>query len=229
MIPIPVKPVEPGPGGTAPDVPTKSFWIGKTEVTWDMFDIWVFGLDLTEKQRVEGFDAKSRPSKPYGAPDRGFGHAGYPALAMSYHSAELYCKWLSEKTGRKFRLPTEAEWEYACMAGKPADAQESDPAKLDKVAWYWDNANDKTHGVATKAANGFGIHDMLGNVAEWCAGRDGTPVVRGGSYDDEAKDVGCAARKLPSDAWNATDPQNPKSEWWLADGPFIGFRVVCED
>ena len=229
MVPITVKPIEPGPGGSTPEAPAKSFWIGKHEVTWDMFDPWAFQLDLTEKQRAEGVDAKSRPSKPYGAPDRGFGHAGFPALAMSYHSADLYCKWLSAKTGRKFRLPTEAEWEHACRAGEPESANPKDPAKLDEVAWYWDNANDKTHEVGKKRPNGWGLYDMLGNVAEWCTGRDGVPVVRGGSYDDEAKDVGCDARKPDNEAWNATDPQNPKSKWWLADGPFVGFRIVCDE
>ena len=226
MVPITVKPIEPGPGGSTPDVPAKSFWIGKHEVTWDMFDVWAFQLDLTEKQRAEGVDAKSRPSKPYGAPDRGFGHAGYPALAMSYHSAELYCKWLSAKTGRKFRLPTEAEWEYACMAGEPDTA--ADAAKLDKVAWYWDNSDDKTHPVGKKEANEWGLFDMLGNAAEYIVGNDGKPMACGGSYDDKAEDVTCGARKSQNPDWNSTDPQNPKSKWWLSDGPFVSFRIVCE-
>jgi formylglycine-generating enzyme required for sulfatase activity len=205
----------------------KPFWIGKAEVAWDEFDVFVFRLDLTEKQKAEGVDAESRPSKPYGAPDRGFGHQGYPALGMTYHSAQQYCRWLSNQTGRKYRLPTEAEWRHACAAGKVAAAD--DAASLDKAAWYWDNAEDKTHPVATKAPNAWGVHDALGNVAEWATAKGEQPVALGGSYDDEAADVSCAARKMQTEEWNVTDPQNPKSRWWLSDAPFIGFRVVCEE
>lgn len=230
MVPIPGRVVEPGPGGTSADFPAKSFWISKHEVTWDAFDIFVFRLDLTEKERtLEGRDAKSRPSKPYGAPDRGFGHAGYPALGMTYHSAQMYCEWLSKKTGKKYRLPTEAEWQYAAIAGAEQTPAALGPDALSKVAWFWDNAEDKTHPVGKKEPNGWGLHDMLGNVAEWVTGRDGTPVAMGGSYDDDAEDVTVGSRKLPKPEWNATDPQNPKSKWWLSDAPFIGFRVVCED
>jgi formylglycine-generating enzyme required for sulfatase activity len=226
MVPIPGK--EAKAGSDEPSI--KPLFISRHEVTWDAYDIFVFRLDLAERERAaEGRDAQSRPSKPYGAPDRGFGHAGYPALAMTYHAAQKYCEWLSQKTGKKYRLPTEAEWQHACTAG--AAGAEQAPASADalgKVAWHWDNAEDKTHPVGKKEPNALGLHDMLGNVAEWAAGRDGNPVACGGSYDDEAKDVTPASRKLPEKAWNATDPQNPKSKWWLSDAPFIGFRVVCE-
>ena len=211
--------------GEAP-VKVGPFWIGKTEVTWDAYDIFVFRLDLTEQQKTEGVDATSRPSKPYGAPDRGFGHQGYPALGVTFYAAEQFCQWLSAKTGKKYRLPTEAEWEYACRAGA---ASEEKPESLDRTAWYWENADDKTHPVGTKAPNAWGLYDMLGNVAEWCRGADGTPVVRGGSYNDRAAKVGVTARALQTPAWNATDPQNPKSKWWLANAPFVGFRVLREE
>ena len=225
MVPIPGGTVTQA-GATKP-TQVKPFWIAKTEVTWDAFDIFVFRLDQTEEQKAAGADAASRPSKPYGAPDRGFGHQGYPALAMTYHSAEQYCKWLSAKTGKKYRLPTEAEWEYAARAGNGATAPMGKD-DLSKVAWYWDTTEDKTQAVGTKAANAWGIHDVLGNVAEWCTGQGGTPVVRGGSYYDKAEKVQFAAREQQTPAWNANDPQNPKSRWWLANAPFVGFRVVCE-
>ncbi|HEV2292612.1 MAG TPA: SUMF1/EgtB/PvdO family nonheme iron enzyme [Tepidisphaeraceae bacterium] len=230
MVPIQGRVAAPGPGGTSVEFPAKSYWIGKHEVTWDAFDIFVFRLDLSEKERtLEGRDAQSRPSKPYGAPDRGFGHAGYPALGMTYHSAQMYCQWLSEKTGKKYRLPTELEWQYAAVADVEQTPPALGPEALAKVAWFWDNAEDKTHPVGKKEPNAWGLHDMLGNVAEWVRGRDGTPVAMGGSYDDDAKDVTIGSRKLPKPEWNATDPQNPKSKWWLSDAPFIGFRVVCEE
>jgi len=202
----------------------KTLWMSKTEVTWDLFDIYAFRLDQTEEQKAHGVDATSRPSKPYGAPDRGFGHQGYPALAMTYASAEAFCKWLSAKTGKKYRLPTEAEWEWTATAG----GKEKAPANPKTVAWFWDTTEDKTQPVAGKAPNGFGLYDTLGNVWEWCTGRDGTPVVRGGGFLDKADKMTPAARATQTPAWNATDPQNPKSKWWLANAPFVGFRIVCE-
>ncbi len=230
MVPIQGRVARTGPGGTSAEFPAESFWIGKHEVTWDAFDIFVFRMDLTEKERtLDGRDAKSRPSKPYGAPDRGFGHAGYPALGMTYHSAQMYCQWLSKKTGKKYRLPTEVEWQYAAIAGAEQTPAAMGPDALAKGAWYWDNAEDKTHPVGKKEPNPWGLHDMLGNVAEWVTGRDGTAVAMGGSYDDDPEDVTIGSRKLPKPEWNATDPQNPKSKWWLSDAPFIGFRVVCEE
>jgi len=206
-------------------------WIGKTEVTWDQFDIFVYRLDLPEHERAaaqsggdaaaEGADAVTRPSKPYLPPDRGYGHSGYPAITMSFHSATEYCKWLSEKTGHHYRLPTEAEWEYAARAGA-----RQVPAAVGEFAWSRADGGETTHPVGTKAANPWGLFDTLGNVAEWCVGADGKPVVRGGSFLSEAADLGYAARQLPTPAWNASDPQIPKSKWWLADCNFVGFRVV---
>jgi len=207
------------------DASVQPFWIGKTEVTWDEFDIWAFSLDLSEKDRAGGVDAESRPSHPYGAPDRGFGHQGFPAIAMTHEAAEEYCKWLSKKTGHKYRLPTEAEWLRACRAG---GADGFDKSKADAVAWFAENADDKTHHVATKQPNASGICDLAGNVAEWCVSADGKYVACGGSYVSSIDNIGCAARRPDNPRWKDTDPQNPKSKWWLSDGPFIGFRVVRE-
>src|SRR5438034_6941752 len=94
-----------------------AFAIGRTEVTWDEYDVWAFRLDLTPQERSSGVDATARPSRPYGAPDRGFGHHGYPALAMTYFAAQAYCAWLSTKTGKRYRLPTDAEWTRAVLLG----------------------------------------------------------------------------------------------------------------
>jgi len=215
--------------GKPEQVTIKPFYIGKTEVTWDEFDVFVHKLDAPDTQKTGGADAVSRPSKPYGAVDRGYGHKGYPAISMSYLSAQKYCEWLSAKTGKKYRLPTEAEWEYACRAGVLPAGPITDSELLDKLAWHWGNSDDKTHKVGTKQPNAWGIHDMLGNVAEWCQPMDDeVPVVRGGSFYDEPDKVHPAARKKYTPDWQMNDPQNPKSLWWLTDAPFVGFRVVCE-
>lgn len=231
MVPIPAGEItlpDPKAPGKTRAVQVKPLWMGKTEVTWDVFDIYAFRLDQTEQDKAQGVDAASRPSRPYGAPDHGFGHQGYAALSMTYHSAEQFCRWLSAKTGKKYRLPTEAEWEYAARAGKTGAAARA-AKDLESIAWFWDNADDKAQPVGRKQANAWGLHDLLGNAAEWCTGLDGTPVVRGGSWRDKAAQVHPGARAVQTPEWNQSDPQDPKSRWWLSDGSFVGFRVVREE
>ena len=131
-----------------------------------------------------------------------------------------YCRWLSAKTGKVYRLPTEAEWEYACRAGTTtAYSFGDDPAKIGEYAWYVDNA-EKPQPVGKKKPNPWGLHDMHGNVSEWCLdhyvaghlqytreadsrarGPSSCPprkeypyVARGGSWDDDADRLRSAAR-----------------------------------
>lgn len=201
-------------------------WLARGETTWDAYDAFVFGLDRPAAPEGAGDpppDAVLRPSKPHMVTDRGWGHAGYPAMSISARGAAAFCEWLSAATGRRFRLPTEAEWEAACRAGAPA--AETD---LQAVSWYRENANRRTHAAGSKAADALGLHDLRGNVAEWCLAPDGTHVLRGGSFRDASKDLACDARRVPEEAWNRSDPNLPKSVWWLADAPFAGFRVACE-
>ena len=226
MVPIPGGEFKTAKGDA---VQIKPLYMSKHEITWDSYDIFCFQLDLTEKEKAQGVDAKSRPSRPYGDHTHGFGHDKYPAIHITRHAAQGFCEWLSKKTGRKYRLPTEAEWEYACRAGSTTTITGPD---LDQYAWYWDNSDDTTHPVGKKEPNGWGLYDMLGNVAEYVTipgePTDAKPTACGGSYDDDPKDVHCGARKVQTPDWNSTDPQNPKSTWWLSDGPFVGFRIVCE-
>lgn len=207
-------------------VEVKAFSIGRNEVTWDEYDVYTYRFDLPEKERATGADAAARPSRPYILMDRGFGHAGFPALSMTHRAAELYCAWLSKKTGKKFRLPTEAEWVYASRAGAP-----SDPAAegMKKVAWVDENADGRTHHVGTRAPNAFGLYDTLGNVAEWVERPGAEPAVIGGCYLDAADTVGVTMKETYTPEWQANDPQIPKSVWWLANVTHVGFRVVCEE
>ncbi|MEW6072858.1 MAG: SUMF1/EgtB/PvdO family nonheme iron enzyme [Planctomycetota bacterium] len=199
------------------------FWIAKTELTWDAYDVYRLCEDLPYRLRDAAIDGETRPTRPYGAPDYGFGHEGWPAMSIAREAAEAYCAWLAEKTGRAYRLPTESEWERACTAA-------GDPlaAGIDAVAWTFDNANDQTHPVGKKAPNALGLHDMLGNVGEWCRTDDGIGhVLRGGSYFEMSGEVTPAFRAPQLPSWQARDPQIPKSVWWLSDGPFVGFRPLC--
>jgi len=210
------------------------YWIASTEITWDMFDAFVLATDGPAVP--SGVDAIARPSKPYISADRGFGREGFPALSIGLPAAQGFCDWLSAHTGQRWRLPDEFEWEHAALAGGPgpwhtpaadgaAPAGERGPTS---VAWFKDNAQRRTRRVGSLAPNAFGLFDMHGNVAEWVTSADGKGRLCGGSYADTAADVRAVARKRPSAVWNASDPNLPKSRWWLADAPFAGFRVLCE-
>jgi formylglycine-generating enzyme required for sulfatase activity len=230
MIEIPAGSIEvadPEKPGTKKKVEVKKLWMSKTEVQWDLFDVFAFRLDLTEEQKANNVDAESRPSKPYGAPDRGYGHQGYPALSMHIGGAEFFCKWLSKKTGKTYRVPTEAEWEYACRAGQPAGAPLTKD-DLEPIAWYWDNADDKTHPCGEKKPNAWGFVDMLGNASEWVSTLDKKSAQAGGSFMDKYKLVQPDARAFWKPEWQAEDAHTPKSKWWLSNGNFAGMRIVRE-
>ena len=214
------------PGGTVDvdgaSVTLKPFHIGRTEVTWDMYDVFALGLDVAKEKT--GADAVARPSQPYGAPDYGWGHAGFPAISLTREAADAFCTWLSAKSGHQYRLPTEAEWIHAARlaaGGKPLTA-----ADRDAMAWHSGNSAARTHPVGSRKPDAVGMFDLFGNAAEWVTTSDGARVTRGGSFKDSSNAVGPTARALQSDSWNERDPQLPKSRWWLSDGPFAGFRIV---
>jgi len=204
----------------------KPIAIGVTEITWDVYDVYWQRLDLKPEEVSKGVDAENRPSKPYAPPDRGFGHAGYPAGSICYAEAQKFVKWLSKTTGHKYRLPTEAEWTYACRAGTDGKVNKDD---LENVAWYAKNGDDKTHEVGKKKPNAWGLFDSLGNVAEWAVRPDGVGVACGGSFQDEPEDVNSDSHAEYIPAWQRDDPQDPKGKSWLSNGAHIGIRVVRED
>jgi formylglycine-generating enzyme required for sulfatase activity len=203
------------------DSKIKPFYLAKTELTWEAFDPFVFRLDEEDAPSPTGADAVTRPSKPYLPPDRGLGHEGYAAISMSFANAQAYCQWLSAKSGRKYRLPTVAEWQHACSAPLTTEGDKPKP-----LAWLAGNSGGVPHPVATTAPNSYGLCDMRGNVMEWCTNEKGEGVACGGCYNDQA--ATCTTVQAFDPEWNKSDPQIPKSKWWLADGPFVGFRVVCE-
>ena len=216
-----------------PDTVTgRPLWVARTETTWDAYDAFVFELERPDDVPAD-LDAVVRPSHPYVLADYGFGHAGFPAISISHAGASAFCDWLSALSGRRYRLPTEAEFEALCAAGQADLGAERAPdataAARAARAWTAETSDDQTHPVATRAPDALGLHDLLGNAAEWCTAADGTPVSKGGAYLDRLSAVGCEPRRTPTPAWNMRDPQIPKSRWWLSDAPFAGFRVVCDD
>lgn len=210
----------PGPEGPV-DVRVDDFWVGVTEVPWELYDIFYLRLDVPRAERAQ-VDATTRPSRPYGAPDRGFGHRGWPAISLTHGAAVRFAAWLSERTGHRYAVPTDAQWQRVAdlaFAGMNVGA-------YDAHTWSAANADDATHAVGSRAPDRLGLVDLLGNAAEWVTGVDGTPYLRGGSYRTPRDSLfpGWRARQQPS--WNQTDPQDPKSRWWLSDGPFAGLRLV---
>lgn len=216
-----------GKDGKEKEVEVKPLWVGKTEVTWDEYDIFWQRLDLTADEIQKGVDAENRPSKPYSPPDRGFGRTGWPAGSITYAEAQKYVKWLSKVTNKKYRLPTQAEWVYITRCGGPAVAPKGDALK--EVAWYEANSDEKTHQVATKKASAWGLFDTLGNVAEWTVREDGAGVAMGGSFQDEGKEINCCFGYEYDASWQRDDPQDPKGKSWLSNGAHVGIRVVRED
>lgn len=213
------------PGGSVTldgqTIEVKPFYIARTETTWDMYDVFTLRRDAEGRPLV---DAITRPSRPYGAPDYGWGHAGFPAISIARTGAEAFAAFVSAKTGKAYRLPTEAEWLLA--AGLAAGDAPLTSARKQALAWHRGNSNKRSHPVAKRAADALGLFDLFGNAAEWVVSDDGKFVTRGGSFRDPTDKVGPDARAVQDDSWNERDPQLPKSRWWLSDGPFVGFRLV---
>lgn len=227
-----------------------SFYMGKYEVTWDLFELFFKQnqqlFAKLDDDRVIKIDAITRPSAPYEDPSYGMGKQGFPAVSMSAYSALVYCKWLSTVTGKFYRLPTEAEWEYAARAGSTTPYHFEDYEEIATYAVFYKNADGKYAPVGSKAPNQWGLYDMHGNAAEWTLDEykedsyatidPENPwviptvihprVIRGGSWDDDANGLRSAARRASTLKLQKRDPQIPKSFWWFTDANFVGFRLV---
>jgi len=238
-------------------------WIARCEVTWLEYKQFMNLYEAFKKFEVNKvrivtedneIDAITAPTKLY-EPEFTFEYGeddNLPAVTITQYSAKQYSKWMSGITGSQYRLPTEAEWEYACRAGsKTAYHFGDDPSQLDDYAWYQGTTEGNgTRPVGTKKPNPWGLHDMHGNVAEWVldsyasyqpaektldAAADwfrmeelDPRVVRGGTFEFEAAECRSAARLgSNSEDWREYDPNLPKSPWWFTTDPArgVGFRL----
>jgi formylglycine-generating enzyme required for sulfatase activity len=232
--------------GPQKNIRLSAFWMAAFEVTRDEFD--VFYKDETTSMN-DDVDAITRPSPQYVDLSWGMGkEGGYPVNSMSQYGALMYCRWLYKKTGFFYRLPTEAEWEYACRAGTNTTYYfGNDSTQLGDYAWYEKNSDTKFHKVGEKKPNAWGLYDMLGNVMEWTMdhyepngyaslnsadpmvafnAKKYPKVLRGGGFGSAANELRSAKRHHSDPVWNRRDPQIPKSKWWLTEANYVGIRVV---
>lgn len=256
-----------GEGVSEVDVVIQPFWIGQHEVTWAEYDEFyalreVFRKLTNTRTRVvtptNEVDAVAAPSTLYDELTRYPSAAkiewpSHPATSMTQYGAKQYTKWLSKLTGDFYRLPSSAEWEYACRAGSNRDyCFGDDPDKLREYAWYADNSNEDTHPVGTKLPNRWGLHDMHGNASEWVLDeyalsleslkRPGVGgslfvqwpqqlhprTVRGGHWDSNADSCRNDSRVGSSKDWHQEEPLIPHSPHWLAGDHdrLVGFRLA---
>jgi formylglycine-generating enzyme required for sulfatase activity len=240
-------------------VKVSPFWMARYETSWDQYDPFMISKRPRNKDGTLLYpqhlkdptpaDFVSSPTSPYTEMDFNMGYEGFPAICMTHHAANKFCEWLSFQTGHFYRLPTEAEWEYACRAGTTG-SYSCPTTELEQFA-VLDPKQIRVgyEKIGAKRPNPWGLHDMHGNVMEWCLDQyrrnaysqwEGNPVVdprtrpktryprvaRGGSWYDPEEELR-SARRIPSRPdWQTQDPELPKSLWYLTDAHWLGFRVV---
>jgi formylglycine-generating enzyme len=252
--------------GPQVEVEVQPMWVQKTELTWSEYKLFMSLYPIFKTHQREGIrkitdenrvDAITVPTPLY-EPSHTFefgSDAKQPAVTMTQYAAKQYSKWISGMTGAQYRLPTEAEWEYAARAGSKTAYSFGDATdSLGDYACFGDNNAGGPDKVGLKKPNAFGLHDMHGNVWEWTVdsysadgyktlGSGPLPVsqaiqwpqeaihrcVRGGGWQDDATRCRSAARMGSEDEdWKDEDPNIPLSPWWYTSDPArsVGMRLV---
>jgi len=214
------------------DGQVKPVYFSRTEVTWDQCRYWVEGYDLSQNELSKLIKEGLHPSIVFGPPSMTIqlSDGANPAMAMSLRTAKAYCKWLSEETGRRYRLPTIDEWKHALEVGGGV------PEAIDEYAWHAGNSpvdfstdQPKTSPAGSKKPNALGIHDMLGGVAEWVIGTGEEEVVVGGTIFSKPDEITADWQRVADlQVWSASYPSIPKSRYWYTDFYATGIRLVCE-
>ncbi len=200
------------PGLRMVPIPAGSFLMGSNdgldfEKSVDRMSVDAFEMSATEITQAQWWAVMGNNPSHFKGVD-------LPVEMVSWNEAMEFCRKLSQKTGQRFDLPTEAEWEYACRAGTSTKYYNGDSeSDLARVAWYAGNSGNRRHPVGHKEPNAWGLHDMHGNVSEWCRDNVGySHVLRGGGWTSDAS--GCRSASRGSYSAN--------NRYY-----FLGFRVVC--
>ncbi len=236
------------------EVMVDDFWMAAYEISWDQYEAFIYekknpvaSVDGDQLKSL-GIDGLSGASSPYTDMSLGMGKDGFPATNMTQYAAIEFCKWLTAKTGIFYRLPTEAEWEYACRSKSTTDYYfAGEPDNLKDYAWFKKNSGVNYMETGTLKPNDYGLYDMLGNVAEWTmdqyssdfyatTGEESNQwlkpeilyprTLRGGSWKDKDHQCKCTSRKPSKPNWKRRDPQFPKSRWWHTNAAFVGIRII---
>lgn len=226
------------PGDEAKGI--KTLYVGKHETDSMLFFLWALTHDIKDPGRAAELRAKQlRPSLVYTSLSETY-HGprdNSPAAGMSRMCAQLFCAWLSEQTGRAYRLPTEREWVHTFgrrSFRSPEEACEyavfsANSTIVSKVEPPASHISRDPSRPGSLAPNEFGLYDMAGNVAEWVTDTGDERVVRGGHYLSPLEEIGLPGRLVEDQAvWNLSLFGYPMSKWWYVDAPWTGFRLVCE-
>ena len=227
-------------------VTVSDFYMGKYEVTNAEFAIFVnnYGSDKVKNGDFKGqgmiYEHKWGLKKNGSKWQVQSGYEKHPVVYVTWYGANEYAEWLSQKTGKTYRLPTEAEWEYAAGGGKsPSQGDLGDRTKwagtdnennLGEYAWYSSNSDGKTHEVGTKTANQLGLHDMSGNVWEWCSDWYDETYYKSSPKNSPENIKKATYRVLRGGSWdNVILSCRASIRDWVSPslrGNFIGFRLL---